>query len=62
MAKNMIPKAKAKGIYDQLERITTTIERLEVLHGDECKMDRYLAQCIQEKLDEIGAFVINSLE
>lgn len=61
MKTNKIPKAKAEQIEASLQKTSDLVQNIEEQYGDECTMDNTVAARINDLLDSIGAFVINSL-
>ena len=57
-----IPLAKAERIEASLKTTLNLVQQVEEQYGDECTMDAVVANRINELLDSIGAFVINSLK
>ena len=56
-----IPKTKAEQIEASLQETLDLVQNIEEQYGDECTMDSEVANRINDLLDSIGAFVINSL-
>lgn len=56
-----VPNEKAEKLERMLKNALDYVGELEEEYGDECKMDGRSAQEINDILDGIGAFVINSL-
>lgn len=61
MKVNKIPLAKAEQIEASLKQTLNLVQQVEEQYGDECIMDVAVANRVNELLDSIGAFVINSL-
>jgi len=56
-----IPDEKAEQLEKSLQKCLDFAQGLEEQYGDECKMNQQTAQRINDILDAIGAFTINSL-
>ena len=57
-----IPNEKAEQLESKLQECLDLVGAFEEKYGDECVMGSNIAGRINDILDGIGAFVINSLE
>ena len=57
-----IPNEKAERLENKLQECLNMVEGFEEQYGDECIMGSNTANRINDILDSIGAFVINSLQ
>ena len=59
---NKIPNPKAEQLKKSLNKVLEFVQEIEAEYGDECVIDNKMANEINDILDSIGAFVINSLD
>lgn len=56
-----IPDTKAAQLEKSLQKCLDYVQELEERYGDECTMSNATADRINDILDALGAFLINSL-